>query len=238
MARTAVAHVFVDDLDDPRLAPDDAHHLSRVLRVRPGETVSVSDGIGGWRRAAFVGTGRLEATGEVVRPPPATPPITIALAVPKGDRAEWAVQKLTELGVDRIVALVTSRGVVRWDPGRAQRHLLRWRAVARHAAMQSRRLCLPEVEGPTSLAELAARGDLRAVLAEPGGAALALDRPAVLIGPEGGWAPEELGCGLPTVELVPTVLRTETAAIAAATLMAALRAGGVTSVPLPSPAAT
>ena len=143
-----MAHVFVEDLAAPRLTPDDAHHLSRVLRVRPGETVSMADGTGGWRPAPFLAGGALDAAGDVAHPDRPVPPITIALAVPKGDRAEWAVQKLTELGVDRIVALQTGRGVVRWDAGRAERHLERWRAVARQAAMQSRRLRPPGRGGP------------------------------------------------------------------------------------------
>jgi 16S rRNA (uracil1498-N3)-methyltransferase len=223
-ARAAAAHVFVDDLAAPRLAPDDVHHLTRVLRLRPGETVSVTDGAGGWRPTLFVTGGTLEPAGEAVWPAGPEPPITIAMAVPKGDRAEWAVQKLTELGVDRIVALTATHSVVRWDADRARRQLVRWQAVARQAAMQSRRLRLPRIEGPISVAEIVARGELRAGLAEPGGDAPDLDRPALLIGPEGGWAQDELACGLPTVALAPTVLRTETAAIAGATLLMALRA--------------
>jgi 16S rRNA (uracil1498-N3)-methyltransferase len=225
VARAAAAHVFVDDLATPELAPDDAHHLTRVLRLRPGETVSVADGAGGWRPTLYGPGGTLEPAGDALWPALPEPEITIAMAVPKGDRAEWAVQKLTELGVDRIIALTATHSVVRWDAERARRQLSRWRAVARQAAMQSRRLRLPHIEGPTSVAEIVACGELQAALAEPEGGAPRLDRPALLIGPEGGWAQEELACGLPTVALASTVLRTETAAIAAATLLTGQRAG-------------
>ena len=93
--------------------------------------------------------------------------------------------------------------------------------------MQSRRLLLPVVEGPLPVAELAAADPTRACLAEPGGDPPALGRPVVLIGPEGGWTPEERACGLPTLGLTPTILRTETAAVAAAILLAGLRSGVV-----------
>jgi 16S rRNA (uracil1498-N3)-methyltransferase len=227
VARQAAAHVFVDDLADPRLSPTDAHHLRRVLRLRAGETVSVADGTGGWATASFVAGGGLSPLGEVTRTGAPGPPITVAMAVPKGDRSDWAVQKLTEIGVDRIIALTSARSVVRWDDDRAERHLARWRAVARQAAMQSRRLRVPVIEGPSAPAELAGRADLRASIAEPGGGQATLERPTILIGPEGGWSPEELAGGLPTVGLLPAVLRTETAAVVAATVLAGLRAGTV-----------
>jgi 16S rRNA (uracil1498-N3)-methyltransferase len=158
------------------------------------------------------------------------------MAVAKGDRPEWAVQKLTELGVDRIIPVTAARSVVRWDPDRADRHLTRWRAVARAAAMQSRRLVLPVVEELVSLPDLLAERHPGVALAEPGGAAPGLDRPTVLVGPEGGWTDEELAGAVPTVDLGPTVLRTETAAVVAGTLLAALRHGIVgPAAALPAP---
>ena len=91
--------------------------------------------------------------------------------------------------------------------------------------MQSRRAWLPEVTDVTELADVASLPG--AALAEPGGAPPSLDRPVVLVGPEGGWAPEEVGLGLPTVDLGPTVLRAETAAVAVAAVLGALRRGHV-----------
>jgi 16S rRNA (uracil1498-N3)-methyltransferase len=234
-ARVAAAHVFVDDLDAPSLGEEDRHHLERVLRLRNGELVSAVDGRGGWRLCAYSGVGRstaagsgrgLDPRGEILTPPAPSPEITIGLALTKGDRPEWAVQKLTEIGVDRIVPLVTGRSVVRWDGQREDRHLTRLREVARQAAMQSRRLRLPVVERVRTLAELGSSSEPGLVaLAVPGGDPPTLLHPTVLVGPEGGWTPEEERDARATVGLGPSVLRTETAAVVAASLLSALRAG-------------
>lgn len=220
--REAKAHAFVADLHAPVLEEDDRHHLERVLRLHPGELVTVADGRGSWRPCRFGDD--LVPVGPVVSEPPANPSITVAFAVVKGDRPEWTVQKLTELGVDRLVPMRSARSVVRWDGERGERHLGRLRRVAREAAMQSRRSRLPEVETLTTFAEVAGRPG--ALLAEPGGRPLAVGDALVVIGPEGGWTPEELGAGLPTVGLGPTILRAETAAVAAGVLLTSLRPSG------------
>jgi 16S rRNA (uracil1498-N3)-methyltransferase len=217
------AHVFVDDLGAPELAPDDRHHLDRVLRLRPGDSITVSDGAGAWRECRFGAA--LDMAGEVVREPRPQPPIVIGFAVVKGERTEWAVQKLTELGVDRIVPFVSARSVVRWKPGdeRAARHVERLRRVAREAASQSRRAWLPVVEDVTTFDEVARRPG--AALADISGGAPAPPHGIVLVGPEGGWTPAELATGLPRVRLGGYVLRVETGAIAAGALLSAIRAG-------------
>jgi 16S rRNA (uracil1498-N3)-methyltransferase len=220
-ARAAAAHVFVADLAEPELGDDDRHHLLRVLRLRPGETVSVADGLGSWRLCELGAAGELLPAGERVRIDVALPEVTVAFAVPKGDRAEWAVQKLTEVGVDRIIPLAAARSVVRWEGERADRHLARWEAVARQAAMQSRRARLPVVERPRRPADLAASATV--ALADPDGSAPSLDRATVLVGPEGGWSDDEAALGPPRVTLGPNVLRTETAAVVAGALLVALR---------------
>src|SRR5205823_6066014 len=99
--RTASAHAFVTDLEHPALAPDDRHHLERALRLRPEEVVTVSDGAGGWRPCRF-GT-ELEPLAPTIREVRLDPRLTVAFAPVKGDRPELVVQKLTELGIDRIV---------------------------------------------------------------------------------------------------------------------------------------
>jgi 16S rRNA (uracil1498-N3)-methyltransferase len=225
-----VAHVFVADLDAPELDEPDRHHLSRALRLRPGEEVTVSDGTGRWRSCRYVtrrlGGDRqsvaLEPEGPVIYEEPPLPAVAVGFVVTKGSRPEWVVQKLTEVGVDRIVPLSSSRSVVRWDTPRADRNVERLRRVAREAAMQSRRNRLPEVTDVLRFAEVAVAG---AALAEPGGAAPSLERPFVLVGPEGGWDRAEMACGLPLVGLGPTLLRAETAAVSAGVLLCALRAG-------------
>ncbi|MGH9122981.1 MAG: hypothetical protein ACRDYC_13740, partial [Acidimicrobiales bacterium] len=88
--REAAAHLFVDDLDQPEVAAQDLHHLEKALRLRPGETVSISTGDGRWRLAGWLGGGRLEPSGPVQHDPAAQPPVTIGVAAVKGERTEWA----------------------------------------------------------------------------------------------------------------------------------------------------
>jgi 16S rRNA (uracil1498-N3)-methyltransferase len=256
--REAAALVYVADLESPEVTSGDAHHLLGPLRLRPGELIAVSDGKGGYRgcrvaagagRAGRSGAGRSGAgrsgagrtgagsAGEAELPLVLETPIqrvdragtevTVGFSVAKGDRTEWAVAKLVEIGVDRIVPLVCERTVVRPGPGRPER----LRRVAREAAMQSRRLFLPEVSDPlllnAALGELSPRG---VALAEPDGDPVSLQRPIVLIGPEGGWSPAERSLKLPRVGLGETVLRVETAAVVAGALLVAMRGGLVLPV--------
>jgi len=213
--RSSAAHVFVESLGDLTLQPDDAHHLFRVLRLRDGECVTASDGCGGWRPTEVAGHS-LRPVGESTLEP-AVPQLTIASAIPKGDRAEWMVQKLTEIGVSEIVLLHCDRSAVRWEGDRAERQTVRARRVAREAAMQSRRVWLPVITGPLPCLEVLAHDGVAA--AEPAGVAVSalLGRPAtVVIGPEGGFSERELAGAATLVALGPNVLRIETAALVAA----------------------
>jgi 16S rRNA (uracil1498-N3)-methyltransferase len=203
----------------------DARHVGAVLRVRPGELVTATDGRGGLVSCRYVGGASLEAIDSPTFLPPPSPLLTVGFAPVKGDRPEWAVQKLTEIGVDRIVLLCTERAVVRWEGDRASSHIERLRRVAREALMQSRGRWLPSVAGVTGLSSMLGEGvGLAGVaLADRGGAPPTLDCPTVLIGPEGGWSQGELGRCRARVGLGPTVLRTETATVAAGILLVALR---------------
>ncbi|HUR77310.1 MAG TPA: RsmE family RNA methyltransferase [Acidimicrobiales bacterium] len=217
------AHVFVDDVETPVLRPDDAHHLTRVLRLRDGEAMTVSDGQGAWRACRFHAD-HIAPTAPAQRYQPPQPSVVIAFALTKGDKPELVVQKLTELGVDRIVPLVSARSVVQWDPAKAARNVERLGAVARAAAMQSRRPFLPVVDSVTTLAELA-RQVPGLALAHPDSGPLGDDVAAVAIGPEGGWSEQESAAVPRHVDLGPTTLRAETAALAAGVLLTALRDG-------------
>jgi 16S rRNA (uracil1498-N3)-methyltransferase len=228
----AAAQVFVDDLEHPVLGPDDERHLARSLRLRDGEQVVAADGDGSWRCCRFRTApgppargagGRLEPDGPVRHEPLPRFPLAVAFAPVKGDRPEWVVQKLTELGIDRVVPLVADRSVVRWEGERGRVVVARLRRIAREAACQSRRVRLPQVDEPTPLASLS--GD--PVLAEIGGSPPTTALRLVAIGPEGGWSPEERRRGLATLGLGPRVLRAETAAVAAGALLSALRDGMV-----------
>ncbi|MEY2420838.1 MAG: rRNA (uracil1498-N3)-methyltransferase [Acidimicrobiaceae bacterium] len=211
--------MFVTDLDALELSEGDHHHLARVLRLRPGDELTASDGVGRWRRCRF-GT-PLEPIGNIERDTVPTPEITVAFALVKGERPEWVVQKLTEVGVDRIVPFIAERSVVLWEGDKAVRNHTRLVTVAREAAMQSRRSWLPEVEPIAAFTDLASRAG--AALADRGGDAPTLRHPVVLIGPEGGWSDRERATDLPTIGLGPTVLRAETAAIVAGSALAGLR---------------
>ena len=182
----------------------------------------MSDGAGGRRRCRFGPA--LDPVGEVERVPRPAPEVAVAFAIVKGERPEWAVQKLTEIGVDRIVPMLTTRSVVRWPLGEGGQ-VARLRRVAREAAVQSRRVWLPVVEGMTPVE--AVMGEPGAALAHAGGPPPALDRATLLVGPEGGWDDAELAAAPALVGLGPSVLRTETAATVAGALLCALRAGVV-----------
>ena len=158
-------------------------------------------------------------------------PVTVAFALVKGAKPELVVQKLTELGVDRVVVFAARRSVVRWDEERSAKQFERLARVAREACAQSRRLWLPEVV-PGRLDGLLADG---AVAADAGGRPLRSTDRIVMVGPEGGWADDELaGDGglsgdrraqVERVALGEHVLRAETAAITAGVLLTTLRAG-------------
>jgi 16S rRNA (uracil1498-N3)-methyltransferase len=222
-----VAQVFVDDPSAPALSEADRHHLVHVLRLEMGELVVAADGRGTTVECRFTGAGSLlEPTAPATTTARALPAISVAFAPVKGDRPEWVVQKLTELGVDRIVPLVTDRGVVRWDRARSGRAVERFGRIAREAAAQSRQRWLPEIAAPVRLADLVGpAGGAGVALADRAGGTPSLARPTVAVGPEGGWSDAERGLGLPAVRLGDAVLRAETAAVAAAVLLGALRAG-------------
>jgi 16S rRNA (uracil1498-N3)-methyltransferase len=233
MTRPPVANplVFVGDLAAPTLDDSDDHHLRRVLRVRDGDEVTVADGGGAWCRARF---GReLTVLSAPVDEPAPSPEIAVAFAVVKGDRPELIVQKLTELGVDRIIPFAAARSVVRWDDDRAERNIARLRKVAREAAMQCRRARLPIVEPMGSFVEVIARPG--AAMADIGGARPTLDRPLLVVGPEGGWTEEERAAAAVRVSLSAHVLRTETAAMTAAALLTSLREGTVAGAAAAAP---
>jgi 16S rRNA (uracil1498-N3)-methyltransferase len=240
----ATAQIFVDDPAHPALGEEDAHHLGRVLRLRAGEEVVVSDGRGHWARTTWCGgaagegaAGALEALhggtgpggdGSVQCESRDMPLLTVAFAPVKGERPEWVVQKLTELGIDRIVPLRSERSVVRWSGARGRAMVERLRRVAREAAGQSRRVWLPEVADTVGFDELVTLGEPgEVVLAQLSGERPTAAQHVVAVGPEGGWSTTELAGGLPTVGFGLSVLRAETAAVTAGALLASLRTGTV-----------
>lgn len=218
-------HVFVVDPAAPVLDDADRHHLERVLRLRAGDPLTVSDGAGAWVPCRF--GDELEPDGEIRHEQRLDPALTIGFAPVKGDRPEWVVQKLTELGIDRIVVLSTDRSVVRWEGDRAERQMERLTKVAREAAMQCRRCHLPTVDGVVPVADIATGPDV--ARADVGGQPPTLARTTLLVGPEGGWTEGERNLTPVAIGVADHVLRSETAAVAVSALYSALRAHRVAS---------
>jgi 16S rRNA (uracil1498-N3)-methyltransferase len=213
-----------------QLSPDTAAHLVKVLRARSGddlvlfngsgrEFAATIEGVGGSRVAAQVGRAL-----EVDRESPLA--ITLVQCVPRGDRMDFIVQKATELGVARIVPVLSQRSVVHLNAAQSESKIAHWRAVAVSACEQCGRNRLPQIDAPQQLSKYLGEsqpGAVRLVL-EPelsgGNPALSLSGAAeIAIGPEGGFAPDELEAfrvaKFSPLSLGPRILRTETAAIAA-----------------------
>jgi 16S rRNA (uracil1498-N3)-methyltransferase len=214
------------------LSPDTASHLAKVLRARAGDELILFSGDGreflgavetvrGSRVTASIGNG-----AEVDRESPLA--VTLVQCVPRGDRMDFIVQKATELGVTRIVPVLSQRSVVRLDAAQAESKAVHWRAVAVNACEQCGRNRVPLIEAPTALIGYlgSSTGTSPRLVLEPGSeshdAPTELDGAAeIAVGPEGGFAPEELEAfriaHFARVRLGPRILRTETAAIAALT---------------------
>ena len=200
------------------------HYLRHVLRLRPGDSVELFDGTGRYVRAQLL-PGPLRQVliedGPAFQAP-ATVALTVAVATPKGERADWLIEKLAELGVRRVEWLQCQRSVV---ISRGENRSLRWQRLAQAAARQSRCPTVTELAGPTSLANFIA-GDKASLkyLAHPVATARKIapemkNKPdaSLLVGPEGGFDPEELqvirDAGYTPLNLSPYILRIETAAI-------------------------
>jgi 16S rRNA (uracil1498-N3)-methyltransferase len=241
-----LTRVYVETVLTPgaivELPRETASHLAKVLRARSGDPLILFSGDGreyagavesvrGPRVTASVGNG-----AEVDRESPLA--ITLVQCVPRGDRMDFIVQKATELGVTRIVPVLSQRSVVRLDAAQAESKAAHWRAVVINACEQCGRNRVPAIAAPVPLIEYlgssaaagagtpaagspAARFVLEPDL-EAAAAPAALDTAAhVAVGPEGGFGDEELEAfriaGFRRLRLGPRILRTETAAIAALT---------------------
>ncbi|MGA7474399.1 MAG: RsmE family RNA methyltransferase [Candidatus Sulfotelmatobacter sp.] len=222
---------IADEVSGDRAALVGAHadHLVRVLRARIGESFDIATGQALRRgRITSVNEDRVEFDlGEVISAAPLAK-ITLVLAIFKFDRLEWAIEKCTELGVSRIVPVISRRTDAHLAAASMKR-VERWRRIARQAAEQSRRAAPPEIAAPIKLSDaLNLPEALRVVLAESEEQTLLRDflqayatagGIALAVGPEGGWAEDELQlfqqAGWISASLGNTILRAETAAIAA-----------------------
>lgn len=232
--RFLVEHIHDNAAD---LRGEDARHLARVLRAKPGQQYEISDGACVYL-AEIAAVEKERVIFRVVQAldtPPAPVRLTMCPALIKFDRFEWLVEKATELGVAAIVPVVAARSEKGLSEA-ARKRVVRWRRIAHEASQQARRLSPPEICGPTSLGVALAVGTgLHYFLDEEPGAPPLLaavplpahrrssDRVLLLTGPEGGWTGAEraaaTSAGWAPVSLGPLILRAETAAIAAAAII-------------------
>ncbi|MBI4587743.1 MAG: 16S rRNA (uracil(1498)-N(3))-methyltransferase [Candidatus Rokubacteria bacterium] len=236
-------HVRPEAVEADRVVFDEqeTRHLARVLRLAPGDCVQVVDGRGTEFTVRLESIGGRTAAGTILaRSSSATESllaITLAQGIPKGDKMEWIVRTVTELGVTRVVPLMTERAIVRPEPGRWRDRARRWQRVAKEAAKQCGRGVIPSVEALRSIEEFAetrweadvrlclwegARRGLSEILdATRGPVASAL----LVVGPEGGLARREVETlearGFTSAGLGPRILRTETAGPVAVSLLQA-----------------
>lgn len=216
----SVPHALVDDVTQPRLGTDTAHHLRRVRRLGSGAQITVTDGAGRWRAVRLGGSdGDLEVAGDIHTVERGSNTITVAFALTKGTKPDLVVQKLTELGVDRIVPFVADRSVVRWEEAKAQTQHQRWLAIARGALEQSRGAWTPDVAPLTTFDTVV--GPLGATLLDRGGEPLTSHDTVVAVGPEGGWSADEKAAAPRLVGIGDRVMRAETAAIAVGAIVGA-----------------
>lgn len=234
-----------------RLDGAEGHHAAAVRRLRVGEPVRVTDGRGAYAEGPVAAIGRQTvdvAVGAPVSVPAPTLRLTVVQAVPKGDRAELAVQALVEVGADRIVPWASERSQVPTSGERGERLLAKWRGWAFEAGKQARRSWFCEVSPPpqppagnhprvvattATVATLLADADVGLVLHVDAPLALGAvplserGEMVLVIGPEGGISAAELdalGAAAHAVRLGDTVLRTSTAgAVAAGVVLAATR---------------
>jgi 16S rRNA (uracil1498-N3)-methyltransferase len=222
------------------LSADDVHHAVDVLRVRVGEQIDVVEpGARVWR-VAVTQVGADGVHGSVLReiPAVASPHVTLFQGVAKGDKMDAIVRQATEVGAEQIVPVLTARSVVQLDARKRADRGERWRRVAQAAAKQAKRTSVPGVSDPTTLreasGELAGYDGIIVVWEESAGGpgidaavrSLALGaepRIAIVVGPEGGLTAEEVeafeALGAVSATLGPTILRTETAAVVALSLV-------------------
>jgi 16S rRNA (uracil1498-N3)-methyltransferase len=222
-----------------RITGDLLHHLRDSLRLYPGDSLILNDGRGTRYRVEVTQITTQSIDNRIIEqqtePAHRTSPIVLGQALIKGDKMDWVIQKATELGVATIVPIHSTHSVIKPHPERLEHQRVRWNRIARDAAQQSERWTIPIIADPVDFAEVCRRyasAALKSMLVErssgPSLATISLplnhQHPIiVLIGPEGGWAPDEQRLAqeqnFVPLTLGPRILRSETAAIAALSIL-------------------
>ena len=215
------------------------HHLRQSLRLQPGETLTITDDRGVRYRTEILEVTHRVLIGRILEtstaPPTTSPSLVLAQSLLKGEKMDWVIQKATELGVDRITPILARQSIVRPRTERIEHQRVRWQRIALEAAQQSERWSVPAIDEPATVSQMlscsqTAASKLLLVERAQGSPLRSLSLPdgnhdtvTILIGPEGGWAQEELRAatdhGFVTVTLGPRILRAETAAIAAVSVL-------------------
>ena len=224
-----------------RITGDLLHHLRDSLRLRPGDSLVLNDGCGTRYRVEVTHLTSQAIDSRIIdrqtEPTHKTSPIVLGQSLIKGDKMDWVIQKATELGVDRVVPIHAIHSVVKLRTDRADHQLARWQRIALEAAQQSECWSVPHIDDPATFSQLVTGRDTfssKIILAERSkGTSLQTiplpiglhDTMLLLIGPEGGWSLEELSLardqGYTAVTLGTRILRAETAAIAAISILQA-----------------
>jgi 16S rRNA (uracil1498-N3)-methyltransferase len=222
-----------------RITGDLLHHLRDSLRLHLGDSLTLNDACGTRYRVEVTHVGTQAIDSRIIdrqsQPTGRTVSIVLGQALIKGDKMDWIIQKATELGVVTIVPLYSVHSVIKPNPERLDHQRVRWNRIARDAAQQSERWTIPTIADPIGLAEICRRyaaSPLKGILTERSSAPslgtipLPQDRQqsiVLLIGPEGGWAAQEQDLaqeqGFIPLSLGPRILRAETAAIAALSIL-------------------
>ena len=219
------------------LPEDVAAHLLRVLRLQAGDACVLFNGDGHDYDARISALGKRDARAQIVdvRHLDNESPLRITLlqGIARGEKMDWILQKATELGVARILPVMSERSEVKLDAQRADKRLAHWRGIVVSACEQSGRATVPEIAAPQALAQAAAQRAGRGFILDPFAddtlSSLhdtGLRECTIAIGPEGGWSPRDreqlIAAGYEGLRLGPRVLRTETAGIAAIAALQAL----------------
>ncbi|UOF88916.1 16S rRNA (uracil(1498)-N(3))-methyltransferase [Fodinisporobacter ferrooxydans] len=221
-----------------RITGDDVKHITRVLRMKPGDTVIVSDGCGTSCTVALKELQEFEVIGDIRHSLQSREPqvkITLVQGLPKGDKMDLIVQKGTEIGVSEIIPVETARSIVKYDEKKQTKAVERWRKIAKEAAEQAHRDAIPAVQRPQPLRQwmnklsqydlvlVPYEGEIVQTMQQILRTAGPIHRICIAIGPEGGWDDGEiaefLALHAQPVTLGPRILRTETAGLVAAAVI-------------------
>lgn len=231
---------FCNDIagDTIRVTGADAHHIGRVLRMRPGEELTVCDRQGTDYTGVITAVTQQEVLANIIsRSPTLSEPtvrVTLYQGLPKSDKLDWIIQKTVELGITRIVPVITARSIAKADGDKAEKKRERWQKIAAEAAGQSGRGIIPSVSAPLTWRQMLAEMNPTETIVfyEGGGKPLTeLIRPdqtdlSILIGPEGGFEEREIEelttGGAAVATLGKRILRCETAPVAALSAIMAL----------------